>query len=73
MTNEWIIMTPIGEITTKIDFFERLKIKKIKDLSGLFYIELQDSLEFGILQKDWNEINQIIRNKKIKKILNGKH
>lgn len=66
---EWGINTSIGGMLVKIDFFERIRVKKVRKTSDVLFIQLQDFQTFSILEKDWIEIQQEIRENKINSLL----
>lgn len=67
---EWGINTPIGGMLVDIKFFNRIKVKETKKNGDILFINLTDGQSFSILEKDWIEISQLIRNDKIESILN---
>ncbi len=66
---EWGINTPIGGMLVKIDFFKGIRVKKVRKTSDVLFIQLEDFQTFSILEKDWIEIQQEIRENKINSLL----
>lgn len=69
MKNEWGINTSSGAILVNIDFFEKIQVKKVRKISDLLFIQLEDFQTFSILEKDWIEIQQEIRENKINSLI----
>jgi hypothetical protein len=67
---EWGINTPIGEMLVDIKFFNKIKVKETRKTGDILFIHLTDNQSFSILEKDWIEISQLVRNNKIESILN---
>jgi hypothetical protein len=67
---EWGINTPIGEMLVDIKFFNKIKVKETRKTGDILFIHLTDNQSFSILEKDWIEISQLVRNNKIDSILN---
>ncbi len=66
---EWGINTPSGGMLVKINFFKRIHVKEVRKISDTLFIQLQDFQTFSILEKDWIEIQQEIREDKINSLL----
>jgi hypothetical protein len=69
MKNEWVINTSSGAILVNIDFFEKIQVKKVRKISDLLFIQLEDFQTFSISEKDWIEIQQEIRENKINSLI----
>jgi hypothetical protein len=69
MKNEWVINTSVGAILVNIDFFEKIQVKKVRKISDLLFIQLEDFQTFSISEKDWIEIQQEIRENKINSLI----
>jgi hypothetical protein len=66
---EWLIGTPIGEMTVGIDFFKTVTIKKTKVVENTVFVTLDDGQTFSIWERDFTLIQKIIRDYKINQIL----
>jgi hypothetical protein len=69
MKEEWGINTPLGAMMVNLDFFERIKVNKIKKSGMILFINIDYGDTISILEKNWNEIKILLRNKKINDIL----
>lgn len=69
MKEEWGINTPLGAMMVNLDFFERIKVNKIKKSGMILFINIDYGDTISILEKDWEEIKLELRNDKISKIL----
>lgn len=67
---EWGINTPIGGMLIDINFFKKLSVREVKKVGDILFIHLTDGQSFSILEKDWTEIQQTLRENKIESILN---
>jgi hypothetical protein len=66
---EWLIGTPIGEMTVGIGFFKTVTIKKTKVVENTVFVTLDDGQTFSIWERDFTLIQEIIRDYKINQIL----
>lgn len=65
---QWGINTQTGFLTVDLKFFKRIEVKKTSKVGDILYISIFNN-SFSILEKDWNEIIELIRDDKIEQLL----
>lgn len=70
MEKQWGINTESGGLFVDINFFVRNKVKTTSTTGDLIWIHFENSQTISILNKDWKEIQILLRETKINKIIN---
>lgn len=69
MEKQWGINTELGGLFVDINFFIRNKVKTTSTTGDLIWIHFENSQTISILNKDWKEIQILLRETKINKII----
>ena len=67
---QWLISTPIDQIMVTIDFFKNIKINEIRAVGHAIFLNIDQNHTISIYDKDWKEVQILLREIKINKIIN---